>query len=1028
MPRVFILTLLLTFPRLLAAFGGSVPSGYPSTFMMGYVMEAHVDSAGRYVGAGSEFNTVDHYMAAIGTGWGATYKYLIGGPRAANGGNCWWNAYPGSGGMPTNFMNLANSRNYMPVFIYENLQGFTGNYPAGIKGAFDSATYMGQYFSDWADLMIKVDAWLTAHPGKVVTIDVEPDVWGYMQQNYGSNPASISAMVAGATNPGGAYPWSSLAAFPNTVQGAARAMLYIKDQRVAAGNLSRLKLAYHVSSWAVAPNPATQQGAVNIATHSAAIAGFVNACKSVSGSNWDLLFLDPADGDAALYQVNGLDAGGTTHWWDPTNVTQPTFDRYRDWVDALSGATSLRCMLWQMPIGNKVYKTLNNTHGHYQDNRAEYFLNPTNGTANICDWAAHGVIGILWGRGSIIPVGAAFTVGTGGPDYWYISWGTDYSGGTQDNITNAGPTGVNATLADDDGGYLRSRLPSYFSAPCVLPGVGTATPTQTASPNFSPTISPTHTMTPVCPGGNVDDLEDNNVTNAWGGTWSDYNPGGGSTMAPSPFAPSAAGAAGGSAYGARISGTVVGTGYPSLSMFLNAATGAQSVCGFNALRFSFKGSNAVTYRVQVHSAQEDTPTLEYNDYYFNVTGNGAWQTVTVPYGSFIYPGYGRTYALDCAQWRYLSWLPLQPGAYDLSVDDVQFICMVNTPTPSVTATFTPTPSRTPSPSATPSRTATASATPSLSPTFSGTRSATPSASPSFSASPTGTVSPTQTPSRTASPVASATVTSSVTSSRTASPSASATASVTPTRTTTPLLPSATPSHTPLPGSTVTSTGTVSPTRTATASVTASSSVTVTPSPTMTLVLPSATSSVTPLPGSSATFTSTVSPTLTASAPPSHTATASPSQTPAATLTRTATAAAPAPTASATPTMTTTPTRSATAAMGGPTNTPTDTPAASGGPGPNEVLDAAPVPQPNPNSFAVKLAGPCDRIEICAYSRAMVLLNKLDAPGSNGPGWVRVALPAEWGQFPNGAHYYTVRSLRGGQAGLKVKKGTMVVLK
>ncbi len=69
MPRAFLLSILLLLcPRWAPAFGGSIPSGYPSTFMMGYVNEAHVDAAGRYVGAGSEFNTVDHYMAAIGSG------------------------------------------------------------------------------------------------------------------------------------------------------------------------------------------------------------------------------------------------------------------------------------------------------------------------------------------------------------------------------------------------------------------------------------------------------------------------------------------------------------------------------------------------------------------------------------------------------------------------------------------------------------------------------------------------------------------------------------------------------------------------------------------------------------------------------------------------------------------------------------------------------------------------------------------------------------------------------------------------
>ena len=488
---------LIFLPGMASAMGGNVPAGYPSTFMMGYVFEAHVDGAGRYVAAGSEFNTIDHYMAPMGSGWSASYKYLIGGPRAANGANDWWNAYPGSGGMPTNFMNAANARSYQPIFIYENMQAFLGNYDGGVYSAFQSATFMGQYFSDWADLMGVVNSWLGAHAGKVVTIDVEPDVWGYMQQNHNSDPASIPASVATATNPGGAYPWVPLTGFPNTVQGVARAMLYIKDAKLGA-NSSRLKLAFHVSSWAVAPNPATQQGAVNVAAHAAAIAGFVNACKTTitAGADWDLLFLDPADGDAGLYATNGLDPAGSTHWWDAANVTQPTFNRYRDWVDALSSATSLRCMLWQVPIGNQAYKSMNNTVGHYQDNKAEYFLNPTTGAGNICDWAAHGALGILWGRGSIIAAGAGYTCGTGGPDYWFNTWGTDYSGGTQDNIVNAGALGVNSTVADDDGGYLRNRLPAYFLSPCVLPAPGTPTSTFTRSATVSSTPSASPTRTP----------------------------------------------------------------------------------------------------------------------------------------------------------------------------------------------------------------------------------------------------------------------------------------------------------------------------------------------------------------------------------------------------------------------------------------------------------------------------------------------------------------------------------------------------
>jgi hypothetical protein len=1066
------------------ALGGSVPTGYPSSFMMGYVFEAHVDSAGRYVAAGSEFNTVDHYMAAISSGWSASYKYLIGGPRAANDPNCWWNAYPGNGAMPTNFMNQVNGHGWQPIFIYENLQKLSGNYAGGIYGAFNNATFMGQYFSDWADLMTVVNNWLTANAGKVVTIDVEPDSWGYMQQNYNSNPALITANVASATNPGGAYPWVPISQFPNTVQGAARALLYIKDVRVSAANRSRLKLAFHASSWAVSPNPATSQSAVNVATHASSVAGFVNACKTTvtagTGSDWDLLFLDPADGDAGLYSTNSLDAGGTTHWWDPNNAAQPTFDRYRDWVNELSNDSNLRAMLWQMPIGNQVYKTEANTHGHYQDNKAEYFLNATNGTAHICDWAANGVIGILWGRGSIIPVGAAFTEGTGGPDYWSITWATDYSGGTQDNITNAGATGSTATVADDDGGYLRSRMPAYFSSPCTLPGLGTPTPSATRTPNFSPTISPTFTQTPVCPGAYVDGLEDNNSTNQWGGTWSDYNPGAGSTMSPATFAPTAGGAGTG-AYCARISGSVTGANYPSLSTFLNAGQTAVNVCAYNALSFQFNGSAGVQYRVQIHSSQEDPGN--YNDYFYNLMGTGSWQTIVVPYSSLQPPGWGPAYTLDCAQWRYISWLPLQAGAYDLSVDEVQFLCLVATPTPTVSSTRTPsaspsiTPSVTPSKSASPSSTVSPSFSPSptqsASPTASVTRSGTPTATPSptpsasFSSSPTRTASASETPSttasstRSASPTATSTVTASVTRTAmgTATPSPSFSASPTvavgsatntptlsPTRTSS---PSSTPSATLAVGSatasaTTTATRTVSTsaTRSATATLSSSASPSITQTETVAIGSPTATRT--------ATASWTASPTLSSSPsplPPTLTATVtavlpSPTATPTATFSPSFSASPTPRLGSATPsssatrtssptlTLTATPSLSLSSSVtpGGAATTATFTalPMASGD-GPNEILEAVAWPQPNPLQLRLKLAGPSDRIRVQVFTRGYVVVGTCEGSGTTSAGWTVAALPDLKG-LPAGAYYFRVQSLRNGQADLGHKAGRLILLR
>ena len=118
-------------------------------------------------------------------------------------------------------------------------------------------------------------------------------------------------------------------------------------------------------------------------------------------------------------------------------------------------------MLWQVPVGNRVYRTQNNTDGHWQDNRPEYFLNPTNGRAHLAEWANLGVVGIMWGAGAESQ--------------------THYFDARNDGITNPAPINGNnavSSYSDDDGGYLRLQLSSYYSSSRLpLPGSAGAVPT-----------------------------------------------------------------------------------------------------------------------------------------------------------------------------------------------------------------------------------------------------------------------------------------------------------------------------------------------------------------------------------------------------------------------------------------------------------------------------------------------------------------------------------------------------------------------
>ena len=180
-------------------------------------------------------------------------------------------------------------------------------------------------------------------------------------------------------------------------------------------------------------------------------------------STYDLLFNDVADRDAGYYKYV---LNNPRVWWDRLNVTFPNFHRWESYVSAASQAAGRPLMIWQIPEGNQYFATVNNSTGHYQDNRAEYFF------SHLGELQQSGIIGLLFGAGN------------GGST---VHWD-----GQGDGITNpasiCNSDGVSSgticnnhtsTYADDDGGYIRMQAAAYYTNP---PGNPTATPTPARTP------------------------------------------------------------------------------------------------------------------------------------------------------------------------------------------------------------------------------------------------------------------------------------------------------------------------------------------------------------------------------------------------------------------------------------------------------------------------------------------------------------------------------------------------------------------
>jgi hypothetical protein len=389
------------------------------------------------------------WMTSSGVPWRYRYQYLSAGVNTAVGWETWHDRSLPPGQFAADYMAASTTApaTYLPVFTYYEIcqsngaagpAGCTGNESAVDYNNLNNTGTMAGYYGNFKLLMQKVGAY-----GKPVVIHVEPDFWGYMQHRAaGQSAAAVSAMVKGSG-------FAEVAGIDDTVQGFGWALLKLRD--LYAPNAV---MAIHASLWASGTDIASDTNpAVNATAVADATAAFLNSAgisNNPFGSTWDAVFNDVDDHDAAWWEATGRINSYFTHWWDRRNVSFPNFNRYLAWVTELHARTNRPQIVWQVPVGNQYFLTMNNTCGHYQDNVAEYFI------AHPADLFSAGIIAVLFGAGNACQ--------------------TTYTDAQKDGITNNGgrPTtdtlgGCNACntqvsqYADDDGGYLRLFVGQYYS-------------------------------------------------------------------------------------------------------------------------------------------------------------------------------------------------------------------------------------------------------------------------------------------------------------------------------------------------------------------------------------------------------------------------------------------------------------------------------------------------------------------------------------------------------------------------------------
>jgi hypothetical protein len=434
---------------------GSVPVGLPA-----------------HLGVGLAEQNGQSWMKSSGVAWDYRYMYLTKGWS-----NNWgWGALDGS--FALGYMNDAAASGFTPVLTYYQVNGEAGGGEAQFLAKVQNATTMKGYFSDFKLLMQQAKNF-----GKPVIVHVEPDGFGFLEQQSGGNP-NAAAAVASTGLP-------ELSGLPNTVAGWGLAFLQL---RKAAG-ANNVVLAIHVSSWATG---------VEFATHSVTNAlqpivdqaygflGPMGVTANVTGATYDLLAGDPLDRDADYY----VTTGGGNPWWDPSDtasISSASFNRYAEWLRLWNQTSGKRWMLWQIPIGNSNHLNVYNNGGPrqgYRDNRVEYFFG--SGLAHAQKFASVGVVALLFGPGASGQSSYANDTWTDGSLFlsghvksFYAAGGISLSGSTAPPPGDAGtplPADAGTPPPPADGG-TSAATPAFTATGAVSPASlapgGTATFTAT---------------------------------------------------------------------------------------------------------------------------------------------------------------------------------------------------------------------------------------------------------------------------------------------------------------------------------------------------------------------------------------------------------------------------------------------------------------------------------------------------------------------------------------------------------------------
>ena len=328
-------------------------------------------------------------LAAVAP-FGFRYQYLSGGVNTDQD----WPHWNPNGSFVSLYIAESEAHRIIPVFSYYEIRqsqpgaGVADEASADLGNLANVATMRSYYLT--LELFYKRAA---SARGPVV-LQMEPDLFGYVEQHAGHGDAStVPAAVASTGIP-------ALRGLPNTAAGFAQAVLVLRD-RLAP----RIIVGYPISIWGTGKDiHLSHPSSTEVDRMATAAVAFYRSLHA----SFDVTFTELTDRDAGYAEV--VSGEGSGAWWAPVD-----FNHDLRFLRDYHARIPLPIVMWQIPLGNTVSPIVNNTSYHYRDNKVQWLLG-SGSIPHLRAFVDAGGVALLFGGGQAQDTDAGDASGDGRPD------------------------------------------------------------------------------------------------------------------------------------------------------------------------------------------------------------------------------------------------------------------------------------------------------------------------------------------------------------------------------------------------------------------------------------------------------------------------------------------------------------------------------------------------------------------------------------------------------------------------------------